>query len=256
MLGDWADRQGTPLANLVLQNVFGEGCRPNYNSFVATFCHRLAHGGRPEVDTDREVQLIHAQDAAALIDEHLAGGAHGSTVVETSGTTALVSEVGDKLVDLAVTYGSGRIPDLSDPLMLRLFNTYRSHLYPGWYPQPLVAKSDKRGDFVETVKVLGGQGQTSFSTTRPGVTRGNHFHLHKLERFVVLRGRARIDLRPTGRDEVHSFGVSGERPAFVDMPTLHTHNITNTGDEELWTLFWASEVYDAADPDTYPEAVT
>jgi UDP-2-acetamido-2,6-beta-L-arabino-hexul-4-ose reductase len=256
VLGGWADGRGTALVDVVLQNVFGEGCRPHYNSFVATFCHRLAQGGRPEVDTDREVQLIHAQDAAALIDEHLACGAGGSTVVETSGTTASVSEVSDKLLDLAITYGSGRIPDLSDEFTLRLFNTYRFYLYPGWYPQQLVAKSDQRGDFVETVKALGGQGQISFSTTRPGIIRGNHFHLRKLERFVVLRGQARIDVRPIGRDNVHSFDVSGDHPTFVDMPTLHTHNITNTGDEELWTLFWASEIFDPADRDTYPEAVT
>ncbi|MDP9072877.1 MAG: NAD-dependent epimerase/dehydratase family protein [Actinomycetota bacterium] len=253
----WADRRATTMVDLILPNLFGECGRPDYNSFVATFCHRLAHDQEPRLDTDRLVPLLHAQDAAALIENTLDHLDHlpSSESIHPEGRPLLVSSVLGILRDLSAVYAAGRFPDLSDPFVVQLFNTYRSYLYPHWYPQPLVAKADQRGSFVEAVWTLGGTGQTSFSTTRPGITRGNHYHLRKIERFVVVRGTADISIRPVGRAAVHTFRVSGDTPAFVDMPTLHTHNITNTGHDELWTLFWTNELFDPGDPDTYPEPV-
>jgi UDP-2-acetamido-2,6-beta-L-arabino-hexul-4-ose reductase len=103
---------------------------------------------------------------------------------------------------------------------------------------------------VETVKLNSG-GQVSFSTTVPGITRGNHFHIRKAERFAVIKGKARIEIRRVGTNNKLSFELDGARPSFVDMPIWHTHNITNIGEEELYTIFWVSEHYDANDPDTY-----
>ena len=123
-----------------------------------------------------------------------------------------MSEILRRLEDLAATYRTGRFPDLGDPLTLRLFNTYRFYLYPQAFPMPLTAHRDERGSFFETAQVLGGASQSSFSTTEPGVTRGNHFHLRKVERFVVVQGRARIDIRPVWGGPVASFDVSGEIP--------------------------------------------
>ena len=114
--------------------------------------------------------------------------------------------------------------------------------------------SDERGSFVETVKLSSG-GQVSFSTTRPGVTRGNHFHTRKAERFAVIKGKALIQLRRVGTDKVMSFELDGDEPSYVDMPVWHTHNITNTGNEDLYTIFWINELYDPADPDTFFEQV-
>ena len=99
------------------------------------------------------------------------------------------------------------------------------------------------------------EGQVSFSTTVPGITRGNHFHTRKVERFSVVKGTARIQLRKTGTDEVYDFVLSGDEPAFVDMPIWHTHNISNIGDDELVTVFWINEFFDPNDPDTYFEEV-
>ena len=107
-----------------------------------------------------------------------------------------------------------------------------------------------RGVFVETIK-LGVGGQVSFSTTVPGVTRGNHYHTRKIERFTVIRGKARIQLRKIGTDKVYNFDLDGSLPSYVDMPIWYTHNITNTGKEELYTQFWISEWYDPGDGDTY-----
>ena len=109
--------------------------------------------------------------------------------------------------------------------------------------------------FVETVKLDRIGGQVSFSTTRPGVTRGNHYHTRKIERFAVIRGKARIELRRVGTAEKLAFELDGEHPAFVDMPVWYTHNITNIGTDELYTIFWINEFYDSDDPDTYFERV-
>lgn len=256
ILADWAEKAGAPYVDVVFPNLYGEGGRPDYNSVVATFCYRLATGdGEPKIAVDRELDLLHAQDAAAVVIEHLIDGSVGG-VVRPSGTRVKVSEILRRLEDLAAIYRNGRFPDLGDPLTLRLFNTYRFYLHPQAFPIPLTAHHDQRGSFVETTQVLGGASQSSFSTTEPGVTRGNHFHLRKVERFVVVRGRARIDIRPVWGGQVASFEVTGDEPAIVDMPTLHTHNITNVGEDTLYTVFWINELFDADDPDTFAEAVT
>lgn len=253
-LHNWANRVRAPFVDLILPNLFGEGGRPYYNSFVATFCHRLARAEQPEIHVDRELSLLHAQDAAAVILSHLVGPAPG-TAECPPGVATSVGEVLHRLEGIAATYDDGRYPDLSDPFTLCLFNTYRSHVLAGRFPMRLVDHRDVRGAFYEAVRAEGGQSQASFSTTRPGVTRGDHFHLRKVERFVVIRGHGRIAMRPAWGGQVHVFDVSGDQPAAVDMPTLYTHNIKNVGDEDLYTMFWTNEVFRSGDADTFPLAV-
>jgi UDP-2-acetamido-2,6-beta-L-arabino-hexul-4-ose reductase len=127
-------------------------------------------------------------------------------------------------------------------------------LYPKHFPVPLDLKTDNRGSFVEIIKERGG-GQTSFSTTHPGVVRGNHYHIRKIERFCVVSGEAVIKLRKLFTKEIIEYKVSGDKPVYVDMPTYHTHSIENTGNGELITMFWISEIFDPADPDTFSESV-
>jgi UDP-2-acetamido-2,6-beta-L-arabino-hexul-4-ose reductase len=249
VLAAWASRAGAGFVDVVLPNLFGECGRPDYNSVVATFCHRLASGAAPEVHEDRRIELLHAQDAAQVIVDHLSPAEPCGTLTP-GGVWMAVGDVAARLVTIAADYGTGRLPDLSDAFTLRLFNSYRSYLYPGHFPMALTAHCDHRGVFVETAQALGGESQSSFSTTKPGVTRGDHFHLRKVERFVVLRGRARIAMRPVWGGDVMAFDVCGERPELVDMPTLYAHNITNVGDDDLYTTFWANEVYDPSDTDT------
>ncbi|MET7864830.1 polysaccharide biosynthesis C-terminal domain-containing protein [Micromonospora taraxaci] len=243
---------GVPLEDVLLSNLYGEHGRPHYNSAVATFCRVLAEGGRPEVHTDREIALVHVTDAAAQLVGVPAGGSWDPAM---PALRLGVRELADRLAGLAATYRTGEIPVLTDRHLVRLFNTYRSHCFPAHFPLALPRRADVRGELVETVKVHGGAGQTFSSTSHPGVTRGEHFHLAKVERFVVLRGTAEISLRRVGDTDVVRFPVSGDAPVAVDMPTMWVHKLVNTGDDELVTLFWTNELFDPARPDTWPEPV-
>ncbi|MEU4398918.1 polysaccharide biosynthesis C-terminal domain-containing protein [Micromonospora orduensis] len=243
---------GVPLDDVLLPNLYGEHGRPWYNSAVATFCRVLAEGGRPEVHADREMDLVHVTDAAARLAGVAAGGSWDPAMPALRiGVRALA----DQLASYADIYRTGEIPPLRDRHDVRLFNTYRSHCFPAHYPLALPTRADARGALVETVKTHGGAGQTFCSTTRPGITRGEHFHLAKVERFVVLRGTAEISLRRIGDTDVVRFPVSGDEPVVIDMPTMWAHNITNTGPDELLTLFWTNELFDPERPDTWPEPV-
>jgi UDP-2-acetamido-2,6-beta-L-arabino-hexul-4-ose reductase len=238
---------GSEFEDVRLTNLFGEHGRPHYNSVVATFCRLLADGGAPQVTGDRDLDLLHVTDAAAILLGTL-GDDEQVWPVRRS-----VSALADQLAGFADVYRTGDIPPLRDRFDVRLFNTYRSQLTPA--PIPLTRHADARGDLVEAVKVHGGGGQTFCSSTVPGVTRGQHFHLAKVERFVVVRGEAEIRMRRVLHDDVLSFRVSGDEPVVVDMPTMWAHSITNVGDGELTTLFWSNELFDPANPDTHAEAV-
>jgi UDP-2-acetamido-2,6-beta-L-arabino-hexul-4-ose reductase len=134
-------------------------------------------------------------------------------------------------------------------------NTLRAALFPTHYPLRLPEHIDGRGRLTEVVRAHGGQGQTFVSTTKPGSTRGEHFHLSKFERFAVLIGKARISLRKLFSDEVVCFDVDSASPEVVDMPTMWAHNIRNFGDTDLTTLFWTHTLFDVDASDTYPESV-
>jgi len=252
ILSEAASAKGSPFSDVVLPNLFGEHGRPAYNSFVATFAHKVVNGERPEVQ-DREVGLLHVQDAARAFIAELGGVGH--RVVRPEATTTRVAEVLEFLTSQYDVYRQGEIPALPSKLHVNLFNTLRAAMFPTRYPMPLVRRTDPRGSLVETVRAHGSEGQTFISTTVPGITRGQHFHLRKAERFVVVGGQARISLRRVLTDEAVSFDVDGASPVVVDMPTLWTHNITNTGAGELTTMFWTNELFNPEDTDTYPEEV-
>ena len=167
-----------------------------------------------------------------------------------------VSEILSILQDFKTAYfDNGIFPDLSDKFILNLFNTFVCYIdHQKFFPFPLKIISDERGTYVETVKMNSG-GQISFSTTRPGITRGNHYHTRKAERFAVIKGKAQIELRKIGTDKVLIFSLDGQKPSFVDMPIWYTHNITNTGTEDLYTIFWVNELFNPNDTDTFFEKV-
>ncbi|MGH3764958.1 MAG: NAD-dependent epimerase/dehydratase family protein [Pseudonocardiaceae bacterium] len=250
VLATTADEIGVEFVDLCLPNLFGEHGRPFYNSVVATFAHQLAHGGQPRIEVDRELPLLHVQDAAELLLTAKPGHSADANVDRRT-----ITSLRSTLSHFAALYRVGEIPELLNSFDIALFNTYRSFTFPDMWPIPLIRRADQRGSFVETVRAHGSPGQFSYSTTRPGIVRGQHFHLAKVERFAVISGQAEIALRRVLTDETVRFQVSGAEPVIVDMPTMWVHNLTNTGDDSLVTLFWTNELFDPASPDTYPEDV-
>ena len=238
---------------LVLPNLFGELSKPYYNNFTATFCDQIVEGKPLTIHNDSKVTLLHYGQVADLVADVIESNHHGDLAV-SNGEETSVQTVADKLQSLYDTYKTGQLPDLRDPFDLRLFNTLRVRMFDTHFPMSLVRHADARGSFFECVRAEN-PGQTSFSTTVPGITRGDHFHFDKVERFIVLSGKARIRVRNIFGTDTYEFDVNGNEPCFIDMPPLHTHNITNTGDNELLTLFWSHDFFDPKRTDTYSEAV-
>lgn len=249
VLGEACTGWGASYADVRLPNLFGEHGRPSYNSFVATFAAAAVAGETPSI-ADREIGLLHAQAAAqALLD-----ALEGTGVVEPTPHPTSVAEVWDTFAEFRSVYVGADVPDIGDPFRRDLFNTYRAALFPAGYPLRLTPRADQRGRLVEAIRSHGTGGQTFVSTTDAGFTRGEHYHLRKVERFAVVEGRAEIALRRELTDEVVSFVVTGDEPVAIDMPTMWTHNLTAL-DGGATTLFWTNELYDADDPDTYWEDV-
>lgn len=248
----WAGERNVGFANLILPHVFGEFGKPFYNSVVSTFCHQLARNETPKILTDGDLELLYVQDVVAQCWKTIQDNQQGN--IRMKGIGMKVSELLQRLTDMRDRYQMMVMPQLDTTLDVRLFNTLRSYMFPAHYPVRLNLHSDARGSLFEVVKSDSG-GQVFMSTTHPGITRGNHFHTRKVERFLVASGEADIRLRKLFSDEVISFKVRGDDPSYVDIPTFHTHHITNTGQTELVTLFWTNEIFNPADPDTFPELV-
>jgi UDP-2-acetamido-2,6-beta-L-arabino-hexul-4-ose reductase len=256
LLSEWANQSGGRLSGLIIPNVFGPFGHPFYNSVVATFCHQIAIGETPEIDIDGDLKLIYVGELVEEIISLIRKNDNSHELVIPFTAEAKVSEILSSLQYFRKSYqDNGEIPVLKNDFEYKLFNTYRCFMdLASYFPKKFVQHADDRGAFVEIAR-QGIPGQTSFSTTLPGITRGNHFHTRKIERFAVIKGKALIQLRRIGTNEIHDFYLDGNEPAYVDMPIWFTHNIKNIGDDILYTIFWINEPFDANDPDTYFEIV-
>ncbi|WP_298418032.1 NAD-dependent epimerase/dehydratase family protein [uncultured Kordia sp.] len=254
LLEDWATAYNGAVASLIIPNVFGPFGKPFYNSFIATFSHQIVQGEQPTVINDSTVNLIYINELSqAFYDEIIKENAENIqsyTVPHTS--SRKVSEILGLLKDFKTQYvDNGQVPKVDlNSFELDLFNTFTSFIPKNYFPRKFTKHTDNRGAFVEIMRA-GSAGQSSYSTTVPGITRGNHYHTRKVERFAVISGKASIQLRKIDSDEVFEYILDGSEPAYVDMPIWYTHNITNIGDTELITLFWINEPYNPEDADTY-----
>jgi UDP-2-acetamido-2,6-beta-L-arabino-hexul-4-ose reductase len=256
ILESGVEEVGCIFTGLIIPNVFGPFGRPYYNSVIATFCHQLNHGETPKIEVDAELNLLYVdelvQQIIQIIDNQVNSAAlkvSHSTSIRVSGILALLMRFKENYLD------HGKLPVLNSIFELNLFNTFRSFIdLKNFYPVKYQQHTDDRGCFTELMRSDIG-GQFSFSTTKSGITRGNHFHTRKIERFSVIKGKALIQLRRLGTSDVYNFYLDGNEPSYVDMPIWYTHNIKNIGEEILYTNFWINEPFDSADPDTYFEIV-
>jgi UDP-2-acetamido-2,6-beta-L-arabino-hexul-4-ose reductase len=256
LLLNWASKSSGKVVGMIIPNVFGAFGKPFYNSFIATFCYKLANNESPEIINDNDVSLIYIDELVDSIIMQIENNASISHYIVTPTKVCSVSSVLSKLVQYKLAYlDNGTIPILNDKFDIQLFNTFRSYIsIDSYFPRNYIKNVDERGAFVEIMRV-GIGGQFSFSNTFPGAIRGNHFHTRKIERFSVIKGKALIQLRKVGTDKVYDFYLDGENPTYVDMPIWFTHNIKNIGEEDLYTNFWINEVYDPKDSDTFFEIV-
>lgn len=238
-----------------LKNVFGKWCRPNYNSVTATFCHNIARDLPIQIsDPDNAVDLTYVDDvvAAWLGEVESAGRAPAggfSFAAPLPSHRVTLGELARLLRSFRESRRTLQVPDVSDPFVRALYATYLSYLEAGDFGYPLTIRSDDRGDLAEFVKASA-FGQIFVSRTRPGVTRGNHYHHTKAEKFLVLNGEAVIRFRHVVSGDASEYRVDGRQWRVIDIPPGYTHSIENVGAGELITLFWASEVFDAERPDT------
>lgn len=247
-------------------NLFGKWCRPNYNSVVATFCHNIAHGLPIQVnDPEATIDLVYIDD---VIDELLLA-LKGLFHMDEKGY-CFVPEVYPvklgRIAELLHSFYDSRklrsVPDMTEgSFEKKLYATYLSYLPEDSYSYPLDMNTDERGSFTEILRTKD-RGQFSVNISKPGVTKGNHWHHSKNEKFVVVSGKALIQFRKIGLDPltgeaypVIEYHVSGEHIEVVDIPTGYTHNIINEGDTDLVTFMWCSECFDPEHPDTFAENV-
>lgn len=241
-------------------NLFGKWCRPNYNSVVATFCHNIARDMPITVsDPAAELELVYIDD---LVDElldameghpHRADAGYFRVPVSHPVTLGEIVRLLRSFHDQPQTLLLPQIPDGS--FAKKLYSTYLSYLPPEKAAFPLKMNVDARGSFTELLKT-DACGQVSVNITKPGVTKGQHWHNSKWEFFIVVAGRGLIRERRIGSDEVIEFAVSGERIEAVHMLPGYTHDIINLSDtEDLVTVMWANERFDPEHPDTYFEEV-
>lgn len=252
-------------------NIFGKWCRPDYNSAVATFCHNIARGLPVRVsDPSVELTLVYIDDLVEEMVRALAGLEHrcrfegAEAVADPAGRYCTVPVVHRAtlggIVGLLETFaGYPRtlgVPDLSPgSFEKKLYSTFLSSLPPEGMCHGLTTHSDSRGSFTEVVRTACA-GQFSVNVSRPGVTKGGHWHHTKAERFVVVSGRGLVRLRMEGCPEVLEFEVDGASPSVVEIPPGYTHSITNLSSaEDLVTLMWCNEAFDPGRPDTYPDPV-
>lgn len=236
-----------------LPNVFGKWSRPNYNTVVATFCHNIARDIDIQInDPETEINLCYIDDVIKEFIRALSG----SPITAGEYCTVPVSykvKLGE-LASIIKGFKDSRknlsIPDMSDPLIKKLYSTYLSFLPEDDFSYDLKMNCDNRGSFTEFIRTSE-RGQVSVNISKPGISKGNHWHHTKNEKFLVVSGEGVIRFRKIGSDDIIEYKVSGSKLQVVDIPTGYTHSIVNTGECDMVTVMWVNECFDPENPDTY-----
>ena len=251
-----AQDTGAPVALYRLPNVFGKWCRPNYNSVVATFCHNLARGLPIRIDDPAAaLSLVYVDDVVAEFVRFVAAPGAGCALRDMGPVyRTTVGALAAQIEAFAAVRTSLVTERVGEGLTRALYATYVSYLPPAAFSYGVPAHADARGTFVEVLKTKD-SGQFSYFTAHPGVTRGGHYHHSKTEKFVVIKGSAHFRFRHLLTGQTHEVRTSGDLPTVVETIPGWVHDITNTGDDELVVMLWATEVFDRARPDTITGSV-
>lgn len=258
LLFNYAKETGAKVLVYRFPNLFGKWCRPNYNSAVATFCHNMAHDLPIQVnDPNVMMRLVYIDDVVEELIAALSGKEHkeGDFCFVPTIHTITLGEIVELIESFKGMPDNLEVPKLDDPFTKKLYSTYLSYLPEEKFSYPLKMNVDNRGSFTEIIRTAD-RGQFSVNISKPGITKGEHWHHTKNEKFVVVKGHGLIQLRKIGTDEVISFDVSGDRIEVVEMIPGYTHNIINLSEtEDLVTFMWCNECFDPNRPDTYFEKV-
>ena len=253
LLFEYGGETGAEVLIYRFPNVFGKWCRPDYNSAVATFCHNIAHGLPIRVN-DRGVwmTLAYIDDVVEELISALEGNPHrvGHFCKVATEHRITLGEIVDLIYSFKESRENLQVPDLSDAFTKKLYSTYLSYLPEDRFSYPLKMNVDERGSFTEFLK-SSDRGQISVNISKPGITKGQHWHHTKNEKFVVVIGKGVIRFRKVDGEMVHEYFVSGDKLEVVDIPVGYTHNIENVGDTDMVTVMWVNEVFDPERPDTY-----
>ena len=259
LLRDYGEKTGAKTLIYRFPNVFGKWCRPNYNSAVATFCHNRANDLPIQVnDRNTQLTLVYIDDVVRELLDALEGKEHRSGEFCCVPTThsATLGEIVDLIESFRTQPETLLMPEIpNDSFAKKLYSTYLSYLPKEKVAFPLKMNCDARGSFTELLKTAS-CGQFSVNISKPGITKGQHWHHTKWEFFIVVAGHALIQERRIGTDEILEFEVSGEQIQAVHMLPGYTHNIINLSEtENLVTLMWANELFDPNHPDTFFQEV-
>jgi len=238
-----------------LGNEFGKWCPPYLNSVIATFCHNVANGKEITVNSpDAKLNLMYIDDIIKGFIDVIEGRASPGycDILPVYETT--VREVAEIIKTFPEARKNSDIPNIEDKLIKKLYSTFLSYLPLDEFSYPLKTHTDERGTFTELAHI-GEKGQVSVNISKPGITKGNHWHHTKTEKFIVVAGEGTIKFRKVNTSEVTTYRVSGTKIEVVDIPPGYTHNITNVGDTDMITIMWANEIFDLENPDTYFEEV-
>jgi UDP-2-acetamido-2,6-beta-L-arabino-hexul-4-ose reductase len=240
-----------------LSNVFGKWSRPNYNSVVATFCDAIGKGLPITIhDPNAIINLVYIDD---VVSEMIKAITNEIVTIDSilrvlPEYTITVGELATRIQTFKQSRHDLKVVNQLDPFMKKLYATYLSYLDQQSFSYDLTMHKDQRGSFTELLK-LETEGQISVNITLPGITKGNHYHHTKNEKFIVVNGEAEIAFRQVGSSEIIRYQVSGDAIKVVDIPPGYVHSIKNIGSINLVTIMWASEQFDPLNPDTYPMEV-
>lgn len=259
LLLDYGCESGVKVYVYRFSNIFGKWCKPNYNSVVATFCHNIANHLPIQINNqDTILNLHYIDDVVSEMIKVLDGQVHPDEDGYYRCNLVYSITLG-RLAELIQSFADSRknnmVPDMSEHcLTKKLYATYISYLPEKQFSYPLKVNTDIRGSFTEILRTAD-RGQFSVNISKPGVTKGNHWHNTKTEKFAVVSGKALIQFRRIGERKIVSYHVSGENIEVVDIPPGYTHAIINEGDTDLITFMWCSECFDPECPDTFFEEV-